>query len=310
VLGVVGALGVTVPALHVQTVWPFSYTIADWRVVPAHPTTYFRSPVGYTADSVDHGALLYHRHCASCHGADGSGDGPAAAALAARPPNLTEHIQHHREGDLLWWLQHGIDGTSMPGFGGRIGDNGLWHLLNFLRAQADAEIAKDMDSGVGEWQPIAAPDFDFQIGERPQESLRGYRGQNVLLVFCARPETDGRLRALATAGDELRRTGLRVVAMPMRGAEMPRGARNPAESLIAAPEPSVLAAYALFRPGGDDKALTADHVEFLVDREGYLRARWAPGDKPDWSHIPELLSQIEMLNREGPHESAPAAHAH
>src|SRR5262249_9161373 len=47
VLGVVGILGVTVPALHTQTVWPFPYTLSDWRIVPAYPTTYFRSPVAY-----------------------------------------------------------------------------------------------------------------------------------------------------------------------------------------------------------------------------------------------------------------------
>src|SRR5262249_14335534 len=50
VLGVVGVLGVTVPAVHSQTVWPFPYTIARWNIVPAHPTTYFRSPVDYTAE--------------------------------------------------------------------------------------------------------------------------------------------------------------------------------------------------------------------------------------------------------------------
>ena len=35
------------------------------------------------------GALLYQRYCASCHGIDGRGDGPAAAALQPRPTDLT-----------------------------------------------------------------------------------------------------------------------------------------------------------------------------------------------------------------------------
>lgn len=35
------------------------------------------------------GALLYERHCASCHGATAKGDGPLATALAVRPPDLT-----------------------------------------------------------------------------------------------------------------------------------------------------------------------------------------------------------------------------
>ncbi|HET7766079.1 MAG TPA: copper homeostasis membrane protein CopD [Burkholderiales bacterium] len=304
VLGVVGALGVTVPALHSQTVWPFSYTISDWRIVPAHPTTYFRSPVGYTADSVNRGSSLYRQHCASCHGPLGHGDGPVSASLAVGLPDLAEHFAHHRPGDLLWWLKHGIPGTPMPGFGARVGDAGLWNVINFLHALEDAEAARDMDAGVGEWHPIAAPEFDFQIGEHPQESLKGNRGENVLLVFCARPEADARLRDLVAAEDDLRRAGVRIVALPMQWAVKLRN--EPISPVIADPEPEVVAAYSLFRPGA--KA-ASEHFEFLIDRDGYLRARWAPGDTPDWSRMPELLAQVEALKREGPHENAPA-HAH
>jgi mono/diheme cytochrome c family protein len=35
------------------------------------------------------GELLYRRYCAVCHGMDGRGDGPAAAALCPRPTDLT-----------------------------------------------------------------------------------------------------------------------------------------------------------------------------------------------------------------------------
>lgn len=35
------------------------------------------------------GSLLYGRHCASCHGAGGRGDGPLAAALKRPPSDLT-----------------------------------------------------------------------------------------------------------------------------------------------------------------------------------------------------------------------------
>jgi putative copper resistance protein D len=305
VLGAVGVLGVTVPALHSQTVWPFPYTISDWQIVRAYPTTYFRPPVGYTADSVEHGAILYTRHCASCHGPLGHGDGPVSASLTFRPPDLAWHFDHHRPGDLLWWLKHGIEGTPMPAFGARVGDAGLWDVINFLHALADAEAAQEMDAGVGEWVPIAAPDFDFQIGEHPQDSLGGNRGEDVLLVFCARPEADPRLRHLAAAKDELRGAGVRVIVMPMKGAARPRD--ESISSLIADPEPGVVAAYSLFRPVA---TAASDHFELLVDRDGYLRARWAPGDTPDWSSIPELLAQVETLKREGPHEAAHSGHAH
>jgi mono/diheme cytochrome c family protein len=37
------------------------------------------------------GAALYKRHCASCHGVSGHGDGPAAAALNPPPNDLTRY---------------------------------------------------------------------------------------------------------------------------------------------------------------------------------------------------------------------------
>jgi len=47
------------------------------KKVPVQPTT------------VVQGDLLYKNHCATCHGAAGKGDGPAAAALKTPPPDLT-----------------------------------------------------------------------------------------------------------------------------------------------------------------------------------------------------------------------------
>lgn len=43
------------------------------------------------------GADAYQRWCASCHGVDGRGDGPAAAALGVAPADLTR-IAERREG--------------------------------------------------------------------------------------------------------------------------------------------------------------------------------------------------------------------
>ena len=35
------------------------------------------------------GPDLYHAHCAACHGPEGKGNGPAAAALKTKPADLT-----------------------------------------------------------------------------------------------------------------------------------------------------------------------------------------------------------------------------
>jgi mono/diheme cytochrome c family protein len=51
------------------------------RKVPARPT------------SAASGKEMYESYCASCHGKDGKGSGPAAQALKAPPPDLTTLAQ-------------------------------------------------------------------------------------------------------------------------------------------------------------------------------------------------------------------------
>lgn len=46
-----------------------------------------KGPVPYTSPTS--GAEMYTAYCASCHGKDGLGDGPAAPALKVAPPDLT-----------------------------------------------------------------------------------------------------------------------------------------------------------------------------------------------------------------------------
>jgi putative copper export protein/mono/diheme cytochrome c family protein/peroxiredoxin len=364
VLGIVGTLGITIPALHVQTVWPFPYTL-DWDAVeasggipaaafvaalvagalvvsslrarkrkmtaagvalllgavavsawlltvPAYPTTYFRSPVRFSAASIARGAPLYAQHCATCHGALGYGDGPAAISLPVRPANLTGHLFHHREGNLLWWLQHGIAGTPMPGFGDRINEDRLWDVLNFLRAQAEAEEGKTMNASVEPWRAIVAPDSTFQIGGQPQGSLVQQRGHRViLLVFYTLPASLARLGALTESRSELERLGVRVIAVPMQEAEaIPRGAPAIYAAMLAEPDSRIVAAYAVYWRTASGAPSAPEHVEFLVDRQGYLRARWMPGLESGWNSIPELLHQAEVLNQEKPHTPAPDRHMH
>jgi hypothetical protein len=50
-------------------------------------------------NSVD-GATLFQAYCASCHGATGRGNGPAARALSVPVPDLTHYSEVH-EGDCL-----------------------------------------------------------------------------------------------------------------------------------------------------------------------------------------------------------------
>jgi putative copper resistance protein D len=52
-------------------------------------------------------------------------------------------------------------------------------------------------------------------------------------------------------------------------------------------------------------------MEFLMDRYGYLRARWIPAvDGAGWTDIGELMRQIAQLNREKEILPPPDDHVH
>jgi mono/diheme cytochrome c family protein len=52
-------------------------------------------PGARDAATVKNGKTLYAQHCVSCHGVNGTGDGPAATALKVRPADLTKISQKY-----------------------------------------------------------------------------------------------------------------------------------------------------------------------------------------------------------------------
>jgi mono/diheme cytochrome c family protein len=90
-----------------------------------------------TADDLASGEYLFGRHCASCHGEGGAGDGaagaglnpaPADVAFAARRPMATD-------GYLFWTIAEGgvPVGSAMPPFKGVLGDDEIWQIIAYLR---------------------------------------------------------------------------------------------------------------------------------------------------------------------------------
>ena len=83
---------------------------------------------------------LFREHCATCHGVDGSGKGPAAALLTPYPRDLrpgvfkfksTGRADKPTHDDLLGLLQHGIPGTAMPSFA-TVNDEDLEALIQYV----------------------------------------------------------------------------------------------------------------------------------------------------------------------------------
>jgi mono/diheme cytochrome c family protein len=47
-------------------------------------------PAAVFAQDIDQGEITFQFHCATCHGLEGTGNGPMAGALTLQPTNLTQ----------------------------------------------------------------------------------------------------------------------------------------------------------------------------------------------------------------------------
>lgn len=92
------------------------------------------NPVAADEVSVSAGSQLFAANCATCHGENGMGDGPAAAGLDPKPANLHEdHVQALTDGALFYIVSNGVEGTAMPAWGESLGESDLWNVVNFMR---------------------------------------------------------------------------------------------------------------------------------------------------------------------------------
>jgi mono/diheme cytochrome c family protein len=106
-------------------------TVSEW-VVPAKFKT-MKNPAPAGKESISNGKDLYAKHCKSCHGSLGLGDGTKAAALDVPCGDFsTAKFQAQTDGDLFYKMSEGRG--KMPSFKKTIPeDNERWMLVHFLR---------------------------------------------------------------------------------------------------------------------------------------------------------------------------------
>ncbi|HEY7138584.1 MAG TPA: CopD family protein [Methylomirabilota bacterium] len=292
--------------------------------VDANPATYVRPTVPYAAASIVQGRALYRTHCQVCHGVAGYGDGPAGAGLPKLPADLTaQHAADHTAGDLFWWVTHGIPGSGMPAFGDQLTPEARWDVINFVRALGAAERARDL-APVATVRPAAvAPDFAFTTGVGEGRALRDWRGRGVvLLALFTLPGSADRLAELNRLSMAVKLRGGEILGVPLRdpnGVYRALDGRQVFFPLAIDGATEAGEAYMLFRrdltPAGlKPEPPPVPHMELLVDRQGYLRARWIPRDlghdTEGWADLGRLLAEIDSLAREVPVAPLAAEHVH
>jgi copper transport protein len=89
------------------------------------------NPVPADQASIAIGRSLYMSNCADCHGESGAGNGPLRAGLPSAPANLIVHVPLHGDRELFRFVRDGL--RTMPAWGGRLTDEEIWHLVNYMR---------------------------------------------------------------------------------------------------------------------------------------------------------------------------------
>jgi mono/diheme cytochrome c family protein len=92
------------------------------------------NPVKSDAESIKIGKGLWTKHCASCHGKTGAGDGTKAAQLETPMEDIsTSAVQEQSDGALFYKISEGRD--EMPSFKKKIPEaEDLWAVVNYMRS--------------------------------------------------------------------------------------------------------------------------------------------------------------------------------
>lgn len=92
-----------------------------------------KNPVKADAQTLATGKALWSKHCKSCHGAKGLGDGSKAAQLDTEAGNFSKpETQSQSDGSLFYKTSEGRD--DMPAFKKKVPDeDDRWALVNYIR---------------------------------------------------------------------------------------------------------------------------------------------------------------------------------
>ncbi|HXF08844.1 MAG TPA: cytochrome c/FTR1 family iron permease [Candidatus Acidoferrales bacterium] len=119
------------------------------------------------------GSQLYQMHCASCHGSEGRGDGPAAAALEPRPTDFHDLARRNQRSLLSYYntVTLGVPGTAMASYS-QLSEVERWALV-FHIAQL-AYTPADRQAGAALWTEDSSarqiiPDMSALVQLTPNE---------------------------------------------------------------------------------------------------------------------------------------------
>ncbi len=88
-------------------------------------------------DSVEKGRKLFERHCSSCHGEGGKGDGVIAKKLGLKPANLAAMARSFPNHYLVIQINQGRG--DMPVWQDLLSPDQVWNLSNYIQTLKPAK---------------------------------------------------------------------------------------------------------------------------------------------------------------------------
>ena len=279
--------------------------------IQAYPETYRRPPVPFDVISVANGAAIYAKYCVECHGHQGMGNGIKSRTLTTKLPDfLTEpHITEHTPGDFYNWISYGMANTDMPGYAENLSDEDRWDLVNFVHALSRGYQARILTPQIiPDKAYVKPPTFSFTGHDGSPGILQDFRGKKiVLLVIFSWPQSKDRIEQLKITYRRFHDQNIAILGVPTKELDADEFAQVTNElpfPVVTQNASEIVNSYSLSRrtlshPDVIGRGVVPSHMEFLIDKNGYLRARWIPSlDKSGWSDIDKLIQQVSLLNRE------------
>ena len=268
----------------------------------AYTDTYNDPTQDYTVESISRGIEAFQANCTGCHGPMGEGNGPMskdlknADGVAVPPADLTApHVGTHTIGDIFHWLTFGGQSGVMPSFSHVLDVDDRWDMINYLLILSSTNQSRFIGpQAMIQW--LIAPDMALVDPKEEITTFFKLRGQPTLLSF-----------ARCTASGEAARE---MEASLLKAAETAKSAGAHHVTVYTGDCPAAAKGLEVVHPAAAEKAYSVinrypnvpytaeiEQAHFLIDRSGYVRARFRQFG-PDDGNASRLSAQVAMMAKE------------
>ena len=124
-------VAISIASFIVAASFTFFQDSKPWPVPDKYNT--MKNPVKADASSISAGKAIWAKHCQSCHGKTGKGDGTKSAELETHPGDFTQaSTQGETDGALFYKTSEGR--KDMPSFKKKLPDEeDIWNVINYVR---------------------------------------------------------------------------------------------------------------------------------------------------------------------------------